>query len=648
MKPLKKVKLLPTNNAVAKLQGGGYLKGETVYIPTQSPDYIQQPLIQNEWYQFAQQPAQTAAPAIDKESLSKLEGHSNYVNSEYERIQNAQSKIADYISKNPYAPVPSHLLAETQINMQKVNEGKRDYEYTKESLKTAESKKNLNEYVFIPDKGGFLATNLETGKDEFVSPSTLAANKNKYKTMSYSDLYARRDSEGQYVNNREASTWLQFGKGRELVIQDVDSAFKQLGETGSESDNQVYKEFTSPQGQAELMKYGAGNKNVSNLGQVKSAMESVYLRLGNDAKAQLQSQAYTELLATTNLEGEELHNAAQDRIHQMIAKTAAAKNATFSGSKSTIDYDASLSKARGAGDEEEEKKKDFMHLVATGDAALDWKGVPTMFDKDTGAKIGALETGIPMGSDFDKIMEDAIRMKGLDGKSEFRKLSDLQNVSIRAANGRELNGKDGQGRLLNMEKMRIVSQGNNLKRIPVNPEEYQRMLSEVENYKKMAMNKNIPAENRAQYARAAQILPQTIQYKVYADVKVVGDETVFAKNPLLQVKNSETNRKEDGVSTGGAFGLFGGTTINKETENAFGLKRDETYDDKLEELIGATPLGKDRAVTMPVLVEINNPSFSDPTIRQTYNTELQEIKKNLQKAQQYDMSGKGQSFLKYD
>ena len=53
---------------------------------------------------------------------------------------------------------------------------------------------------------------------------------------------------------------------------------------------------------------------------------------------------------------------------------------------------------------------------------------------------------------------------------------------------------------------------------------------------------------------------------------------------------------------------------------------------KLEELIGATPLGKDRAVTMPVLVEINNPSFSDPTIRQTYNTELQEIKKNLQKA----------------
>lgn len=646
MKPLKKVKLLPPTNAVAKLQGGGYLKGETVYIPTQSPDYIQQPLIQNEWYQFAQAPAQTAAPEIDKDSLSKLEGHSNYVNAEHQRIQSAQAKIADYISKNPYAPIPSHLLAETQINMQKVNEGKRDYEYTKESLKTAESKKNLNEYVFIPDKGGFLATNLETGKDEFVSPNTLAANKNKYKTMSYSDLYARRDSEGQYVNNREASTWLQFGKGRELVVQDVDSAFKQLGETGSESDNQSYKEFTSPQGQAELMKYGSGNKNVSNLSQVKSAMESVYLRLGNDAKAQLQSQAYTELLATTNLEGEELHNAAQDRIHQMIAKTAAAKNATFSGSKSTIDYDASLSSARGGGaGSEEEKKKDMMHLVATRDAALNWKAVPTMYDKDTGIKINGDETGIPMGSDFDKLMEDAIRTKGLDGKSEFRRLSDLQNISIRAANGRELNGKDGQGKLLNMEKMRIVSQGNNLKTLPANPVAYERMLKDVEDYTKKSQNKNISPEKRAMYAKAAALLPQTIEYKVYADVKVVGDETTFAKNPLLQVKNSETNRKEDGVSTGG---LFGNTSISRETENAFGLKRDETYDEKLSELVGKDEYGAERAVTMPVLVEIHNPSFSDPTIRQTYNAELNEIKKYLQSAQQYEMPEKGQSFLKYD
>lgn len=639
----KKIKLIPTNK-LQQYQGGGYLQGQTVYIPNEVVQRVSPLPIDNSWYQFAQAPAKTTAPAIDTDMLAKIKGHSNYVNNVHDRLQTAQAKIAKYMSENPYAPVPSHLIKETQIDMKQINEGERDLEYTKESLKTAESKKNLNEYVFIPDKGGFLATNLENGKDEFISPDTLASNKNLYKPLSYSDLYARRDSEEQYVNNRDASTWLQFGKGRELVISDIDSAFKQLGESGSEIEKQNYQEFTSPQGQAELMKFGTGNKNTSNHAQVQAAMESVFLRLGNDAKAQLQSQAYTELMQTTNLTGEALHKAVQDKVYQTIAQTAAGKKSSFTGSKSTVDYDAGFSTARkaGAGNQEDDKF-DFMFAAYTGNPSLDWKAIPTMYDKDTGAQIGGFQTGVPAGSEFEELMQKTLMTNGVDGKKEFKRLSDLSNVSIRAVNGRELNMPGSK--LINTEKMRLVSSGNNLRRIAVDPKLEQKVLADVAEYKEKAMSAKYTKEEREQFTKIAQLLPQTIEYKIYADVNVIGDESAFANNPALYLKNKETNRAEGGVSTG-TLGVFD-TRIDKETENAFGLKRDSSYDSKLEDIVGDTPMGFNRAVTMPVMIEIQNPSYSDPTVRQTYHNKLEEAKLYLQKIQQAKMSTNGNPLFNY-
>ena len=637
-------------NSLTKLQGGGNLPGQSVYIPLEQQSYAGIPMVENEWYKLAPDVQRTSAPPVDTEGLSKIKGHSNYVNGIQAKMSNAQNKISQFLSENPYATIPPSLLKDMTVDMSKINEAEKDYEYTKQALETSKVKKNSAELVFIPDKGGFLATNLKTGKDEWISPDKLATNKDLYKTMTYGDFHSRRDESPQYINDRDSSNWLTYGKGKELVVNDIDEAFKGLGKSGSESEGEVYKMMQSPAGAAEMMKFSQGSKGSSNAQQIQTAMQSVFLRLGSDAKAQLQAEAYSQVMQNNpGVSGEALHKAAQDIIYQTIAKTGMAKLDTFSGSKQGMSYDAGFSKARteGAG-VPELPKLGFYSKFKLGDASLELKGI-TMHDTDSGKTISGHLTGIPKGENEEQVINEAITGKSVDGKTQFKTLAEYagSNLQIRGMDGRPLHL--GEGKLQHMDKMVITGYDPVALRIPVNPDDANRITELTEHYRKILKAPDSTAEQRAIAQQQIQILPQTVEARVYLKINVAGQEKYFTDNSGLQVKNPETNKLTPAIT----YSSFGKAEFDRKAESAFGVSHASDQVEKAtQERFGTSTwtAGDNSAIQMPVYVEMPNSQLSDPAaVRHQADMNLLfiENQKRLQQAQGARVKTNSQPMLQW-
>jgi hypothetical protein len=347
---------------IRKYQFGGVttatVPGFIPYTPTQLIPRSQ-PFIPDSKYYQVQAPKAPEAPALDKDTLKGVlgKGHTNDVNYIVGRAEQAEAKLRQMMSIDPYylqTNEGKQLMSQMTVSQTDLNKLMQMKENTQKAEDVMVKNNGGSAYATTSD-GRFVVKNAN-GQLQTIAPDEYFSNREAYKMLTNAQVREERDRNPNTTLS-DVSSYITNTLGNDKIDESMKAHTISLGSTGTKQVQEMIgdlRKFGSPE--ALIGQIKSGGAYSSNAKQVKMAMDSFLQGMPHTVKNTLFAEA-----ATKSRNKEE----AMDNVYKYIYNYFTKMTETKSESEQSLQVNEFMNKSAGLGADKTPKHKPVSDMVFT-------------------------------------------------------------------------------------------------------------------------------------------------------------------------------------------------------------------------------------------------------------------------------------------